>query len=193
LERATRSRPTPVFFISFNCGTMLRKSVEALRGPRSPTDIVARDNGSTDLLTVKVPSDLEQDGVRIFRRDAISSPDELNKVQDTFAEFFADWAEPARFSLRDWVQTGGTISAKRRHLRRSNALNHANVGPAFHGMSAGDFRPCRSTGSWERGPRPRNRSELNAKGNIGADRTLRFMCIRQRKYNASRHEGRRCS
>jgi hypothetical protein len=37
------------------------------------------------------------------------------------------------------------------------------------------------------------RSELKAKGNIGVDRTLRFMRVSQRKYNALRHEGRRYS
>jgi hypothetical protein len=37
------------------------------------------------------------------------------------------------------------------------------------------------------------RSKLKAKGNIGVDRTLRFMRASQRKYNALRHEGRRYS
>ena len=99
--RQCRSRPTPVFLISFNRGTMLRQSVEALRGLRRPPEIVVQDNGSSELLTLQVLADLEQEGVRIFRRSTISDPDELNKVQDTVGEFFADWAEPTRYVVSD--------------------------------------------------------------------------------------------
>ncbi len=98
---ACRSHPTPVFLISFNRGVELKRSVEGIRGLRRPTKIIVHDNGSTDPHTHAALNELELEGIKIFRRAAISSPDELNQVDDTIQAYFAEWAEPARYVVSD--------------------------------------------------------------------------------------------
>lgn len=99
--RAARSAPLPVFLISFNRGRMLERSIAGLRHLSRPLEVVVHDNGSTDPETLDILADLGRQGVRVFHRGAIGHPDELNRVNDTVAEFFADWGEPGRYAVSD--------------------------------------------------------------------------------------------
>lgn len=96
-----RAQPLPVFVISFNRGAMLRRCLAGLRHLRRPTLPVIHDNGSTDPETLRVLSDLEAAGVAVRRAAAISSADDLNDVDRTVADFFADWSEPCRYVVTD--------------------------------------------------------------------------------------------
>jgi hypothetical protein len=80
--------PLPAILISFNRGPMLRQVIGGLRGLRTPLDIVIHDNGSADPTTLQVLKDLEIQNVRVFRRPAIKSPDDLNRVDETVQEIF---------------------------------------------------------------------------------------------------------
>lgn len=93
--------PLPVFVISYNRGRLLQRCLQGLRHLARDTQPIIHDNGSTDPATLKVLSDLEREGVRIYRRPAIHAADELNLVNDTVAEFFSDWQEPSRYIVTD--------------------------------------------------------------------------------------------
>lgn len=78
----------PVVLISFNRGAMLRKVVGAYREQTVPVDLFVHDNGSDDPATLAVLDQLESEGVVVLRREAISSPDDLNLVDETVQEIF---------------------------------------------------------------------------------------------------------
>jgi hypothetical protein len=78
----------PVILISYNRGGMLRRVVDAYRRQSVPVDIYVHDNGSDDPLTLDVLLELERDGVTVFRRAPIASPDDLNLVDETVQEIF---------------------------------------------------------------------------------------------------------
>lgn len=96
-----RSRPTPVFLISFDRGKMLQKVITSIKRQSHPTDIVVHDNGSTDASTKRVLAQLEADGTKVVRRSAIHSAEELNLVDVTVQDYFDNWAEPARYVVSD--------------------------------------------------------------------------------------------
>jgi len=98
---ACRSRPTPVFLISFNRGAVLEKVVTSIDRLDRPTEIIVHDNGSTDTATLAVLDKLERNGARVVRRQAITSADDLNRVDETVQEFFSTWAEPSRYIVSD--------------------------------------------------------------------------------------------
>lgn len=80
----------PVVLISFNRGPMLRKVVEGYRRQTVPVDVFVHDNGSEDPETVRVLAELEREGVVVFRRAAISSPEDLNLVDESVQAVFRD-------------------------------------------------------------------------------------------------------
>lgn len=95
------SQPLPVFVISFNRGAMLLRCLEGLSHLRRPTVPVIHDNGSTDPATLRVLATLEAQGVTVKRGPAITSAEDLNSVDRTVSEFFADWSEPCRYVVTD--------------------------------------------------------------------------------------------
>jgi hypothetical protein len=96
-----RTRPMPVFVISFNRGAMLLRCLAGLRRLSRPTVPVIHDNGSTDPATLRVLADLEAQGVRVRRGPPIATADELDGTDRTVAEYFADWSEPSRYVVTD--------------------------------------------------------------------------------------------
>ncbi len=96
-----RTRPLPVFVISFNRGRMLRRCLAALGRLDRPTVPIVHDNGSTDPATLEILADLAAQGVTVVRGKAISSPDELNDVDRTITAWFADWSEPGPYVVTD--------------------------------------------------------------------------------------------
>jgi hypothetical protein len=96
-----RTRPTPVFLISFNRGEMLKRVIASIRRLTRPTEIIVHDNGSNDPATKDVLDELEKSGIRIFRYPPIDSADELNRVNETVESFFRNWGEPARYVVSD--------------------------------------------------------------------------------------------
>jgi hypothetical protein len=96
-----RHRPTPVFLISFNRGPMLMNAIAGLQQLSRPTEIVIHDNGSTDPETLAILEELERDGIRVARSPQITSPEELNNVNDTIQAYFLDWGEPQRYVVSD--------------------------------------------------------------------------------------------
>ena len=66
-----------------------------------PTDIIIHDNGSTDPDTLRVLDELEASGAKVFRASPISTPEELNRVNDTIERYFSDWAERSRYVVTD--------------------------------------------------------------------------------------------
>ncbi|MER8462625.1 polysaccharide pyruvyl transferase family protein [Mesorhizobium sp. M1396] len=103
-----RSRPVPIFIISFNRGDQLLRSIDSYRRLNTAVDIVVHDNGSSDKYTLGILDDLERSGVKLFRSTAITSPDELNSINSTIETYFSDWAEPSRYVVTDGdIDLGG--------------------------------------------------------------------------------------
>jgi hypothetical protein len=98
---STSSHLIPVFIISFNRGHLLLRCLKGLNHLSRPTLPIIHDNGSTDPDTLQILSDLEASGVRVYRRPAITSADELSGVDSTIADFFANWCEPSRYIVTD--------------------------------------------------------------------------------------------
>lgn len=96
-----RKRPTPVFLISFNRGSMLKQVIAGIRQLSRPTEIIIHDNGSTDPYTLMVLDELVKDGVKVFRYPPIYSADDLNQVNETIQAFFTEWGEPSRYVVSD--------------------------------------------------------------------------------------------
>ena len=96
-----RTRPVPVFLISFNRGGILKRAIAAIRRLSTPTEIVVHDNGSTDAATLAVLDELEKSGIQVFRYPAIHLDAELNRVDETVASYFAEWGEPGRYVVSD--------------------------------------------------------------------------------------------
>jgi glycosyltransferase involved in cell wall biosynthesis len=94
-------RPTPVFLISFNRGAMLERTIAGIRGLSHPTEIVVHDNGSDDEATLAVLDQVEREGMRVVRREAITSAVELENVDDTVRAFFADRPAPIPYVVSD--------------------------------------------------------------------------------------------
>jgi len=80
----------PVVLISYNRGSMLRRVVDAYRRQSVPVEIFVHDNGSDDPLTLDMLLQLEREGVTVYRRPPISSPDDLNLVDETVQQIFRD-------------------------------------------------------------------------------------------------------
>lgn len=80
----------PVFLISFNRGAMLERAIDSLKRLDQHTQIIIQDNGSTDPLTLAVLERLEGEGAQVVHREPINSADELNLVDETVSEFFAN-------------------------------------------------------------------------------------------------------
>lgn len=98
---ACRRMPMPVFLISFNRGEMLERVIASIKRLARQTDIVVHDNGSTDRATLRVLDKLEAKGTKVVRKSAIASADDLNLVNHTVRDYFAGWAEPARYVVSD--------------------------------------------------------------------------------------------
>lgn len=98
---ACRERPTPIFLISFDRGRQLRRAIAGVRRLEAPTEIVIHDNGSTDPEALRVLSELEDEGIRVFRHSPIATPEELDRVNDSVERYFADWGEPGRYVVSD--------------------------------------------------------------------------------------------
>jgi glycosyltransferase involved in cell wall biosynthesis len=80
---------------------MLKHTVEAVRRQARPVEVIVHDNGSTDDDTISALAELERNGVRVYRRNAIQAADQLNETDLTVREYFSDWAEPARYAVTD--------------------------------------------------------------------------------------------
>ncbi len=80
--------PIPVFIISFNRGNLLLKCIEGMKHFSYPITPIIHDNGSSDIETLHILDKLEQDGVKVYRGDAIKSPEELNNINNTITDFF---------------------------------------------------------------------------------------------------------
>ena len=93
--------PTPVFLISFNRGTMLRRAIAGIRCLARPTEIIIHDNGSTDIGTVRTLRELEESGIKVFRHPPIAVADELNRIDETVRAWFSGRSEPARYVVSD--------------------------------------------------------------------------------------------
>jgi hypothetical protein len=73
----------PVILISFDRGAMLERTIGALERQTVPVEVVVHDNGSTDPATLEVLDRLERRGTRVFRYPPITSPEELDLVDQT--------------------------------------------------------------------------------------------------------------
>jgi hypothetical protein len=87
---ARQDHPIPVILISFNRGPMLRKVIDGYRNQTVPVDIFVHDNGSDDPATCAILDQLEGEGVVVFRRPKINSPEELNLVDGSVQNVFRD-------------------------------------------------------------------------------------------------------
>ena len=100
-----RTKPLPVFLISYDRGAYLQKAISSIAKQRRQTEIIVHDNGSTDLPTLAVLNDLEANGVRVLRQRPISTPEELNKVNDTVEAFYNDRRNPRGTSSATAIST----------------------------------------------------------------------------------------
>lgn len=96
-----RQAPTPIFIISFNRGAYLERIIPSYRRFNRRIHIVIHDNGSDDPYTVKVLNELSGNGIQVVRRDKIQHPDDLNLVDETVSDYFANWSEPAPYVVTD--------------------------------------------------------------------------------------------
>ena len=98
---ACRSQPMPVFLISFNRGYMLNKAISSIKRLSLPTEIIIHDNGSTDPATLSILEEHQKNGIKVYRNPAIACADELNQVNETIEDFFAQWREPVNYVVSD--------------------------------------------------------------------------------------------
>jgi hypothetical protein len=96
-----RNQPMPVFFISFNRGPMMLRTMAAVDRLTTPTDIVIHDNGSDDPQTIQILEALRREGRWVMRRAKIGTADGLNQVDETVQAYFANWGEPSRYVVTD--------------------------------------------------------------------------------------------
>lgn len=96
-----RRRPTPVFFISFNRGAMLRQCIDSVRALTRPVDVIVHDNGSTDASTLAELERLSVAGARVVRAKPIATPEELDGVDSTVSAYFSNWSEPVQYAVSD--------------------------------------------------------------------------------------------
>jgi hypothetical protein len=96
-----RRASVPIFLISFNRGPMLRHVIAGLRELTTPVAIIVHDNGSSDPQTLDILSELEQEGVVVYRYGPIGHADELNQVNERVSRYFADWNEPCPYVVSD--------------------------------------------------------------------------------------------
>jgi hypothetical protein len=59
------------------------------------------DNGSGDPRTLALLDELQNQGVKIARRAPITDVNQLDQVDETVREIFADWGEPQRYLVSD--------------------------------------------------------------------------------------------
>ena len=96
-----RTRPTPVFLISFNRAAMLERTIKSIKQQSRSTELVVHDNGSTDPNTIGLLDSLERIGTGVVRYPPLSSADDLNRVNETVQSYFSEWAEPQRYVVSD--------------------------------------------------------------------------------------------
>jgi hypothetical protein len=80
---------------------MLERAIAGIHSLSHPTQVVVHDNGSNDGATLAVLEQIEKRGVLVVRREAISTPSELENVDETINAFFADRPMPARYVVSD--------------------------------------------------------------------------------------------
>jgi|HubBroStandDraft_1064217.scaffolds.fasta_scaffold00007_71 hypothetical protein len=95
------ARRLPIFVISFNRGAFLRRTIDSYLRQSVPVDIVIHDNGSDDPFTLAILAELAAQGVTIYRRPAISAPDELNLVEQTISLYFGWLRRRSRYVVTD--------------------------------------------------------------------------------------------
>jgi hypothetical protein len=78
----------PIFVISFNRGSVLKRVIKNYRNLRGVGDIIVHDNGSFDPKTLEILYELERDGVIVYRRPAILKADDLNNTNTSVEEYF---------------------------------------------------------------------------------------------------------
>jgi hypothetical protein len=96
-----RQAPTPVFIISFNRGAYLTRVIKSYLRFTRPVDIIIHDNGSTDPATLSLLRSLERQGMEVFYHPAISSPEQLNEVDQTVQAYFRRCLEPLPYVVTD--------------------------------------------------------------------------------------------
>jgi hypothetical protein len=99
--RVPQKMVLPVFLISYNRGSMLLRCIKGMSHLRGCIMPIVHDNGSTDQVTLSILDRLASSGIPVYRRPAISSPDELNLVNQSVSEFFAGWCEPTHYAVSD--------------------------------------------------------------------------------------------
>ncbi|CAB3765912.1 hypothetical protein B7G54_14015 [Burkholderia puraquae] len=93
-------RPLPLIVISYNRGAMLRRVVASYQRQSVPVEIAVHDNGSRDPDTLRILDELRCDGIRVFRREAISDANDLNLVDETVSAVFSS-REPGPYIVTD--------------------------------------------------------------------------------------------
>jgi glycosyltransferase involved in cell wall biosynthesis len=95
------SDPLPIFIISFNRGDFLRRTIQSYLRQTMPVEIIVHDNGSDDPETLAILADLAQQGISIHRHRAITSPAELDLVDETIDKYFAGSTARGRYAVTD--------------------------------------------------------------------------------------------
>jgi hypothetical protein len=95
------SDPLPIFIISFNRGDFLRRTIQSYQRQTMTVDIIVHDNGSDDPETLAILADLARQGIKIHRHRAITSPAELDLVDETISRYFAGSGSRGRYAVTD--------------------------------------------------------------------------------------------
>lgn len=105
VPRYTPSRspadPMPVFLISFNRGAVLLNTIDSLKEQTTPVEIIVNDFGSDCPETLSILEELERFGIEVYRRDKISTANELNSVDDVVRDFMARTGSERRYVVSD--------------------------------------------------------------------------------------------
>lgn len=91
----------PVFIISYNRADMLRRCINGLKHLDCPLQIVIHDNGSDDAETLDTLDQLARVGIPVYRSHALNHPDELNNVQHSIADYFAQRGTTSDYMVTD--------------------------------------------------------------------------------------------
>ena len=124
-------QPLPLVIISYNRAAMLRRVIASYRRQTVAVEIVVHDNGSVEPETLELLDELEREGLRVFRNAAISSADELNRVDETVSAIFASReSSPYIVTDCDVELAASSTETIATYLRLLNAFPDAEcVGP----------------------------------------------------------------
>lgn len=91
----------PLFVISFNRGAYLKPVIESYKAQDLEIEVVIHDNGSSEPDTLRVLSELSSAGLKVYRHGPITTPEELNHVDDSVQRYARQTGYDGPYAVTD--------------------------------------------------------------------------------------------